>query len=146
MTRLLLLTPVFLLIGCINAVTDRDRRSMVAMTAPDLAACAGKPNQAWKIGPDDWIWQYEQAAPTQAAVTLKTGFPALSELDVGARGTCHAVIRLHGGYVASIHFTGPSLTVSGANGACVPLIHECVTRSDMTKLPDGYHIDEWMPK
>jgi hypothetical protein len=140
----IILCALLALDSCNAPISDEARTSVVGMTLPDLLSCAGRPDKTIQAGPEDWIVQYEQNQAVQPPFTLKSAFVVSGELDIGARGMCHAVFRVHRGYVAAVHFTGPSLTASGANGACVPLIRECVTRADHTTLPQGYQVGDWL--
>lgn len=139
------LASIAILLGaCTAPVSNEARTSVVGMTLPDLLSCAGRPDKVLHAAPDDWIVQYEQNQAVQPPFTLKSSFIVNGEVDIGARGMCHVIFRVHRGYVAAVHFTGPSLTASGANGACVPLIRECVTRADHTTLPNRYNVGDWL--
>ncbi len=99
-----------------------------------------------QISEADWILSYDQSEPVQPAITLSSVLPSgiTPSISLGASGTCHTIIRVHGGYVAAVHFTGVTLTMAGPTAACVPLIRECVRNADRTSMPAGYDAGRWL--
>lgn len=123
-------------------VTEEARTSLVATTLPDIISCAGKPDKFTQISSTDWVIQYEDAI-ARPAITMKG--PLSTELDIAStNAVCHAVMRIHNGYVVSMHFTGPSLTINGPNGACIPMIKECLHHKDNTSIPYNYDSKDYL--
>lgn len=144
--RGIFLLPLLCLACCVSSMPRSARTLLVALPLPDLLSCAGKPAQTMQISETDWILSYDQTRPVQPPVTVSSVLPmgVTPSLTVGASGTCQAVVRIHKGYVAAVHFTGVTLTAMGPTAACVPLIQECVQNPDRTSLPSDYNAGRWL--
>lgn len=126
----------FCISACGAVLTKETRTGIVGTPLPDLLSCAGKPSSVIAADDTDVDVQYDQSTPTQPNFSLG-GVYGIS-IGLGAMGECHAIFRVHDGYVVGVHYTGPSFTLGGPRSACIPLIKECATRLDRTTLPDNY--------
>ena len=136
MKSILLITLLFLS-SCAGIEAQKARTSMIGETLPDLIACAGKPSSTIAVNHDDVVLQYDQTTPVQPQFNVG-GIDGVS-LGLGSMGECHMIIRVHSGYVGSIHYTGQSWTFGGILSACAPLINSCYDRSDKTIIPSNYN-------
>lgn len=134
--RFLFLLSLILLSSCAGVPASESETKLVGYTLPDILSCAGKPDQSVAINHDDVIIEYEQNTPVQPNFNIG-GIYGVS-LGLGGIGTCKMVVRVHDGYVGSIHYTGPSWTVAGLKSACTPMIKSCYSRSDHTQLDKDY--------
>ena len=136
MKSIILITLLFLS-SCAGISAQKAKTSMIGETLPDLLSCAGKPSSTIAVNHDDIVLQYDQNTPVQPQFSIG-GMDGIS-FGLGSMGICHMIVRVHSGYVGSIHYTGQSWTFGGILSACAPLIKSCYDRTDQTKLPANYN-------
>ena len=142
--------PAFLMLGllilsaCSGAYdAHQARTALPGMTVPDLEACAGSPVQVKQITPTDWLLAYRVQSSAAPAFSVKV----LTDLDleIGDKGGCNLTIRAREpGYVVAAHYAGTEFSTEGTNAACGPLVAECTSRADHTRLPAGYTLQRWL--
>ena len=135
--RNIILVSFLLLSSCAGVSAQRAKTSLIGETLPDLISCAGKPSSMIAVNHDDIVLQYDQTTPVQPQFSI--GGTNGINLGLGSMGVCHMMVRIHSGYVGSIHYTGQSWTFGGILSACAPLVNSCYSRSDKTKLPSNYN-------
>ena len=131
-----------LVAGC-AAQVYRSREALIGMSATDLIACAGVPNQSMRNGPNEVLLQWdEKPAAGSAWLVLPTLF---GTVRLGAPSECHFHARvLRDGTVAGVSFSGPSIADDA--GSCSGLIAECYVHPDSTRIPAGFDAFEMLKK
>ncbi len=138
-----MLAGLLALAGC-SALPERARTHLVGTALPDLLACVGRPDSRVRVGDDDWVLGF--APQVLAAPALSASVPVLGDalkptVSVSNAESCRMIVRIRSGRVASVHYVGASFLLSGANGACAPLVRDCLIHPDHTALPAGYSAD-----
>ncbi len=134
MRHMLLAGTLLALSGCATLEANRARTHLVGAAEPDIIACMGVPAERQLISRTQSVlqWDYAQAGDD---VDLEAG---IYEVKLGRPGICHAIIRISGGYVQSVHYTGEVVTATDPDSICNRLIHDCLWHREHTPLPAGF--------
>jgi hypothetical protein len=136
------LLSLVLLSGCQTYVASVAPGKMRGMSAPDLIACAGIPDQKMKTKPDvmilEWVPKTTSASGAKTSgysVSLPLGMSVTLSPPVD---TCHMQATvLRDGTVADVDMSSSS-GIKGDDGACGQIVKQCVYDQSDTGLPKGY--------
>jgi hypothetical protein len=107
-------------------VAEKGRQFIVGMDVDTLQTCAGIPTRTIKLDPQTELYSYEikYERTGGAEVTLPIiggGF------SLGGSGSyCHAIVRIVGGKVVGVNYTGDNDEMIGREGICAPIFRGCL--------------------
>lgn len=131
---------LLLVSGCSTMVAHSSRDKLLGMSAPDLVACAGKPDDIMQTKPDVLVAEW---APKTTSSSSKSSGVSFSILGTSLTVTppvesCHMQATiLRDGTVAAVALSSTT-GVLDDDGSCAQLVAECVFHPDDTGLPKGY--------
>lgn len=106
-------------------VSHRAQRELVGMSALDLEACMGAPDQHASFGNTD-ILTYASSSASSGSFSLPiVGGPSFSN-----GGNCHAIVRVVDGKVAAIRYSGEKNATGAPDAYCAPIVRSCVQDPD----------------
>lgn len=142
MRRAALLAMALSLSACGTYVAEVAPERMRGMTAPDLIACAGLPDQKMITRQDIFILEWSPKVPGSTG-GAKTGISFSLPLGTSfawtpPSDTCHMQATVsRDGYVYDVDLTS-SNAADGADGACAQIVKQCVYHQSGTGLEKGY--------
>ena len=123
--RLLVLLPV----GACEAdqyVAEKGRRYVVGMDTGTLQSCAGIPTRTAQLGPETELYSYEILYENSRGVEIILPIIGGGFRAGGAGSYCHAIVRVEGGKVVGVNYTGDNDEILGRNGVCAPIFRGCL--------------------
>jgi hypothetical protein len=134
----LLRSLVLILVGACatdHDVAEKGRRFILGMDVETLQSCAGIPTRTKQLDPQTELYSYEikYERTGGAEITLPIiggGF------KLGGSGSyCHAIVRIVGGKVAGVNYTGDNDEMIGREGVCAPIVRGCLRAHE--KAPEA---------
>jgi len=125
----LLRSLLLLLVGACSTgyyVAEKGRQLVLGMDAETLQICAGIPTRTKRLDPLTELYSYEikYEYTGGAQITLPIiggGF------RIGGSGSyCHAIVRIVGGKVVGVNYTGDNDEMLGREGVCAPIFRGCL--------------------
>jgi hypothetical protein len=119
---------LLMITGCTasHEVARQGRHLVIGMDAAALQACAGIPTRTAQIDPGTQLWSYENKYERTGG--LEITLPIIGGgLAAGGSGSyCHALVRIVGGKVAGVTYTGDNDDFIGREGVCAPIFRGCL--------------------
>ena len=131
----LLRSLVLLLVGACatdHDVADKGRRFILGMDVETLQSCAGIPTRTRRLDPQTELYSYEIKYERTGGAELT--LPIIGGgFKIGGSGSyCHAIVRIVGGKVAAVNYTGDNDELIGREGVCAPIVRGCLRAHEKT--------------
>ena len=122
--RLSLAACVFLLGGCAvedSRIAQHARTRLLGMKEVDLQACLGSPDQHSSFPGTDVLTWY-------AVSNSSLGFspPVIGGFSVNNGGYCHMTVRVDGGRVTHVIYSGEKNATLAPDAYCAPILRSCL--------------------
>jgi hypothetical protein len=108
------------------------RTEMVGLSETELRMCAGFPDATSDRGSEGQVWSFRRSTQggntslVLPATTLGV-FPAVGGgVSIAPSGNCNTQVRLVGGKVAEVEFSGDNNRPGGRNALCATMVDSCV--------------------
>ncbi len=131
------LCPVLvLLVGACasdNDVAQKGRTLILGMDARTLQTCAGIPTRTAQFDPQTELYSYEIKYENTGGAQVT--FPLIGGgFKLGGSGSyCHALVRIVGGKVAGVNYTGDNDEFIGREGVCAPIFRGCLRADEKSR-------------
>lgn len=120
---------VLLLVGACETgyyQAAKGRQLVLGMDAETLQACAGIPTRTKRFDAQTELYsyeiKYERTGGAQVTLPIVGG-----GVSIGGSGSyCHAIVRIVGGKVVDVVFTGDNDEILGREGICAPIFRGCL--------------------
>jgi hypothetical protein len=131
MRRLPVLSPVLLLFvigACAPSydVAQKGRQFVVGMDTMTLQACAGIPTRKTQLDARTELYSYEIRYDHTGGVQVILPIIGGGVSAGGGGSYCHALVRVVGGKVEGVTYTGDTDDMLGRNGICAPIFRGCL--------------------
>ena len=116
-----------------NDVALKGRRFILGMDAGTLQTCAGIPTRTTQLDPQTELYSYEIKYENMNGAQVT--FPLVGGgFRLGGSGAyCHALVRVIGGKVAGVNYTGDNDEFIGKEGICAPIFRGCLRAYDKAR-------------
>jgi hypothetical protein len=134
----LLRSLVLILVGACatgHDVAEKGRHLILGMDADTLQSCAGIPTRTRQLDPRTELYSYEIKYENTGG--LQITLPIIGGgLRLGGAGSyCHAIVRVVGGKVVAVTYTGDNDEMIGREGICAPIVRGCLRAHE--KAPEA---------
>jgi hypothetical protein len=126
---ILLGSLVLLLVGACEtgySAAARGRQLVIGMDTETLQACAGIPTRTRRLDAQTELYsyeiKYEHGGGGQVTLPIIGGGFSLG----GSGAYCHAIVRIVGGKVVDVVYTGDNDEMLGRDGICAPIFRGCL--------------------
>ena len=134
----LLRSLVLILVGACatdHDVAEKGRRFILGMDVDTLQSCAGIPTRTKQLDPRTELYsyeiKYERTGGAEITLPLIGGGFRLG----GSGSYCHAIVRVVGGKVVAVTYTGDNDEMIGRDGICAPIVRGCLRAHE--KAPEA---------
>jgi hypothetical protein len=134
----LLRSLVLILVGACatgHDVAEKGRRFILGMDVDTLQSCAGIPTRTRQLDPRTELYsyeiKYERTGGAEITLPLIGGGFRLG----GSGSYCHAIVRVVGGKVVAVTYTGDNDEMIGREGICAPIVRGCLRAHE--KAPEA---------
>jgi hypothetical protein len=122
--RPLLLLCLLAVGGC--AVEDsllarRGKSELLGLKEVDLVACLGGPDQHMSFGSTDVLTYYFTSNSS-----LSYSLPVVGGFSANNGGNCHVTVRVDGGVVTHVIYSGEKNATLAPNAYCAPILRSCL--------------------
>jgi hypothetical protein len=109
-----------------HQVAEKGRQLILGMDADTLQSCAGIPTRTKRLDPRTELYSYEIKYEHTGGMQIT--LPIIGGgFDFGNSGSyCHAVVRVVGGRVVGVIYTGDNDEMIGREGVCAPIFRGCL--------------------
>ena len=123
------------LAGC--AVQDshiaiRAQTLLLRMPEVDLETCLGVPDQHMTFGQTDILTYY-----TSSSSSTNYQLPLIQGPSFSNGGNCHMTVRLDGGTVTRILYSGEKNALASPSSYCAPIVRTCLATLDALARQKG---------
>lgn len=102
------------------------------MKEVDLETCLGVPDQHQSFGATDILTYY-----TSSSSSISYSFPIVQGPSLNNGGNCHMTVRLDGGVVTRILYSGEKNALAAPDAYCAPILRTCLETLDDIKAEHG---------
>ncbi|WP_245428810.1 hypothetical protein [Phyllobacterium phragmitis] len=109
------------------------RKELVGLTEAQMRMCAGFPTAIADAGDAGKIWTYRDMNISRDSLNISVptiGFGSVPGIgggvNVATRGSCSTQVRIVGGRVAEIAFSGDNNTPTSLDALCSSMVDGCV--------------------
>jgi hypothetical protein len=107
-------------------IAEKGRQSIIGMDADSLQSCAGIPTRTKQLDGRTELYsyeiKYERTGGAQIMLPIIGG-----GFSVGGSGSyCHAIVRVVGGRVVAVNYTGDNDEMFGREAVCAPIVRGCL--------------------
>ncbi len=121
-----LLAIAFALTACSvrdSATARRAESTLVGLAQVDLEGCMGVPNRRDRFGRTS-VLSYDGNSTSTGGMTVT--LPIVGGVSFSGGGYCHMNVRLDGGRVTAVHYTGETDAFLSPEAYCAPLVRSCL--------------------
>ena len=106
-------------------LAERAQTRLLKMPEVDLETCLGVPDQHQSFGSTDVLTYY-----TSSSSSISYQLPLIQGPSLSNGGNCHMTIRLDGGVVTRVLFSGEKNTLGAPDSYCAPIVRTCLATLD----------------
>lgn len=111
-------------------VAQRGRQFVTGMDVNTLKSCAGIPTRTERLDARTELYSYEIHYERTGGVQIILPIIGGGFSAGGSGNYCHALVRVVGGRVEGVTYTGDNDETLGKNGVCAPIFRGCLREYD----------------
>ena len=116
-----------------HEVARQGRQLVIGMDASTLQACAGIPTRITQLDPGTQLYSYENKYERTGGLEITLPIIGGGFSAGGSGSYCHALVRIVGGKVAGVTYTGDNDDMIGRDGVCAPIFRGCVRENEKSR-------------
>ena len=113
-------------------VAQKGRQFVTGMDVRTLKACAGIPTRTDRLDARTELYSYEIRYERTGGVQIILPIIGGGVSAGGGGSYCHALVRVVGGRVEGVTYTGDNDEMLGKNGVCAPIFRGCLREYEKT--------------
>jgi hypothetical protein len=107
-------------------VAQKGRQFVTGMDVTTLQSCAGIPTRTKRLDARTELYSYEIHYERTGGVQINLPIIAGGFSAGGSGNYCHALVRVVGGRVEGVTYTGDNDEMLGKDGVCAPIFRGCL--------------------
>ncbi len=108
-----------------SRIADRAQTRLIGMREVDLETCLGVPDQHQSFGATDVLTYY-----TSSSSSVSYQLPLIQGPSASNGGNCHMTVRVDGGTVTRILYSGEKNSLGAPDSYCAPIVRTCLATLD----------------
>jgi hypothetical protein len=126
---------LLMITGCTPGyeVAKQGRHLVIGMDATALQACAGIPTRTAQLDPRTQLWSYENKYERTGGLEITLPIIGGGIAAGGSGSYCHALVRIAGGKVVGVTYTGDNDDFIGKDGVCAPIFRGCLREQQQSR-------------